>query len=73
MENEWFPLTLALSPRERGAVIQSGRNILRLTIMPAPDPDLPLPEGEGWGEGERGAKVVSRVRTKPNGFEAFIF
>jgi hypothetical protein len=67
-----FPLTLTLSPRERGSVMQSRNNVLRTTIVPAPNPDLPLPEGEGWGEGEGRAKVVPRVRTKPSGFEPFI-
>ena len=49
-----FPLTLTLSPRERGTVIQSGRWSQRARIIPGPEKRLPLPEGEGWGEGEGG-------------------
>src|SRR5712692_10416631 len=56
-----FPLTPALSPRER----ENRWPVLRHTGAPEwfQNPDrvgsLPLPEGEGWGEGERGVRVPS--------------
>jgi hypothetical protein len=52
-----FPLTLALSPREREIVIQSGRVPQRLRTISTPEPRLPLPQGEGRGEGEGGLGV----------------
>jgi len=72
MEKAPFPLTLALSLREREDVIQSGRIIPRAVFGLRLEPVRPLPEGEGWGEGEGNVGVVPRTRRGPDGFEPLI-
>ena len=52
-----FPLTLALSPRER-ELLSAGRDLsLDGEPFPARVAMLPLPKGEGWGEGEAGTQL----------------
>jgi hypothetical protein len=48
-----FPLTPALSLRERGNRIQSHDKSGPFDLARTGRSPLPLPEGEGWGEGER--------------------
>ena len=50
-----FPLTPALSPRERGNRRQSLDDLLRASLAEALAINLPLPKGEGRGEGEQDA------------------
>ncbi len=47
-----FPLTPALSPKERGNRILSRGKSKRFQFTPARAAVLPLPKGEGRGEGE---------------------
>jgi hypothetical protein len=49
----FFPLTPALSLRERVKRSQSFDNSKRASLADAPATILPLPKGEGWGEGEQ--------------------
>ena len=55
----FFPLTPALSPRERENRIQSLEEFKRYRWPKERATGHPLPEGEGWGEGEES------VRSKP--------
>ena len=56
-----FPLTPALSPRERGNRSQSLDTSWRASFAEALTTILPLPKGEGWGEGEENARSPSGV------------
>jgi hypothetical protein len=53
-----FPLTPALSPREREKLRPSGGESEIVGVFVSCAMPLPLPEGEGWGEGEQGIRVV---------------
>jgi hypothetical protein len=55
-----FPLTPALSPREREPRCQRLCEFEALGFFARREMILPLPWGEGWGEGERAA--VLRVK-----------
>ncbi len=48
-----FPLTPALSLRERVPRRQLFEEPVALGLFEGQDAVLPLPEGEGWGEGEQ--------------------
>ena len=50
-----FPLTLALSLRERESLSAGEDKPLNREPFPVRAGMLPLPQGEGWGEGEAGA------------------
>jgi len=52
-----FPLTPALSLRERENCRQSVGETNRRTKFESRPPLLPLPRGEGWGEGERDSRA----------------
>ena len=54
-----FPLTPALSLRERGKRGQSFDNSKRASLADALAIILPLPKGEGRGEGEQAAPPLS--------------
>ena len=54
-----FPLTPALSPRERETAGQSLDHSKRANLADTLASIPPLPEGEGWGEGEQAA-LLSR-------------
>src|SRR5439155_9515504 len=55
-----FPLTPALSLREREHDRQSIRQAEPLGAFARPSLVLPLPEGEGWDEGERVLEIADR-------------
>ena len=54
-----FPLTPALSPREREFLPSGRAGSPGGKHFPARPTVLPLPEGEGWGEGESGGRRKS--------------
>jgi hypothetical protein len=53
LEYDPFPLTPALSPKERESHRPRYHTPEVLRFLARRDTNLPLPEGEGWGEGER--------------------
>src|SRR5437660_914795 len=55
-----FPLTPALSLRERENQAPHRNVSKRLLASHARPTMLPLPEGEGWGEGERIMRIPER-------------
>src|SRR5438034_4184958 len=71
MSDALFPLTPALSLRERENRILSLEKPTRYSLSKARPIVLPLPKGEGWGEGEQGRrahrapKLEMRVRCRP--------
>jgi hypothetical protein len=54
-----FPLTPALSPREREPCIPAFGDVARVQHADARTTFLPLPKGEGRGEGERANFTLS--------------
>src|SRR5438552_18850821 len=56
-----FPLTPALSLRERENQEPRCKNSKRLGFSNALPTLFPLPEGEGWGEGERIVRIPEMV------------
>jgi hypothetical protein len=59
-----FPLTPALSPKERVNRFPSLDNPARLEFAHARSVELPLPQGEGGGEGERAAGIYQARRLR---------
>src|SRR5437899_1263809 len=57
-----FPLTLALSRRERERRIPRGNESRRFGLAKARLAILPLPRGEGRGEGEATLETPMRLR-----------
>src|SRR3954447_12509134 len=69
-----FPLTPALSPRERENRSPVVRAIRACRFVDAPRACLPLPEGEGRGEGEQRVVFTEALHlgehTRPRVFRA---
>ena len=68
----WFPLTPALSPRERENRRQCLSKLEALGFGQRRGAWLPLRKGEGWGEGKRCVRPIQGARLEPDGFDPFI-